>query len=89
MAFFFRPAAKQALRRASLILQRTGGLEAMASSTNKEGEPPQIVSFVKGDGHTLVMHRLRRMFDVVRTDPLLELAPATSNLLATIADLVL
>ena len=61
----------------------------MASSTNKEGEPPQIVSFVKGAGHTLVMHRLRRMFDMMPNDPLLELAPATSNLLATSADLVL
>ena len=47
------------------------------------------VSLVKGDAHELVQNRLRRLFGVMHKDPLLELGPATSNLLATVADLIL
>ena len=49
--FFERPEAKQALRRASLVFQLTGGLEAIASSKAKAGEPPRIVAMVKGEAH--------------------------------------
>ena len=72
-----------------MVLQLTGGMEAVTSAKAKEGEPPKIVSLVKGDAHELVQKRLRRLFGVMHKDPLLELGPATSNLLATTADLIL
>ena len=87
--FFSRPEAKQALRRASLVLQLTGGLEAMVSSKVKEGQPPKIVSFVKGEAHAMIADRLLRLFGAMPKDPLLELGPATSNILATAVDLIL
>ena len=87
--FFSMPEAKQALRRASLVLQLTGGLEAMASSKVKEGQPPKIVSFVKGEAHAMIANRLLRLFGAMHKDPSLELGPATSNILATAADLIL
>jgi hypothetical protein len=87
--FFCNPEAKQVLRRASLVLQLTGGLEALTASKPKEGQPPPIVSFAKGVAHDLVAKRLKRLFGVMSNDPLLEIGPATSNLLGTAADLVL
>ena len=87
--FFERPAAKQALRRASLVLQLTGGLEAITASKAKEGELPRIVALVKGEAHTLVVKRLQRLFAVMHKDPLLELGPAATNILGTAADLIL
>ena len=87
-SFFAKPAAKQALRRASLVLQLTGGLEALTASETREGQFPKIVDLVNGAGHDIVKRRLRRLLGVMPNDELLKLAPATSNLLATAADLI-
>ena len=89
--FFSNPAARQSLRRASLVLQLTGGLEALTAAEAKEGKPPQVVTFVNGYAHDLVEKRLRRLFGAMSnaSDPVLEIGPAVSNLLGTAADLVL
>ena len=87
--FFEKAEGKQALRRASLVLQLTGGLEAMTASKDKEGAQPKIVGMVKGEAHNLVVKRLQRLFGVLHNDPLLEVGPAVANLLGTAADLVL
>ena len=88
--FFSSPEAKQALRRASLVLQLTGGVEALSSAKVKEaGDPPRIVSFVRGEAHKLVDHRLRHLLITMHKDPLLKPAPALSVLVATSADLIL
>ena len=87
--FFDRPEGKQALRRASLVLQLTGGLEAMTASNDKEGAPPKIVAMVKGEARKLIVYRLQRLFGVLHKDPLLEVGPAVANILGTAADLLL
>ena len=49
--FFAQPAACQALRRDSLVLQLTGGIEAFMSRRPKEGEPPTAVAVQRGEAH--------------------------------------
>ena len=89
--FFSDPEAKQVLRRASLVLQLTGGLEAFtAAKPKQEGEgPPPVVAFLKGEAHALVEERLQRLFGLMSNDPLLQTGPAIGNLLGVAADLLL
>ena len=87
--FFEKAEGKQALRRASLVLQLTGGLEAMTAAKPKEGAQPKIVDIVKGAAHNLVVKRLQLLFCVLHNDELLEVGPAVANLLGTAADLIL
>ena len=47
------------------------------------------MDLVGGAAQDLIRDRLRRLVGVMPDDPLLELEPATSNLLATAADLIL
>ncbi len=85
--FFLNAEAMQALRRASLCLQLTGGVEAFMA-TKPEGDPP-VVALVNGDAHNLVVARLSRLMGALPLDPQLDLAPATGGLLACAADLIL
>ena len=89
LAFYRDPEAPQALRRASLVLQLTGVVEALTSSKPKEGEPPLAVALARGDGHRLVTDRMQYLFTHIQHDPVLEIGPAVTALLATAADLVL
>ena len=88
-AFFSLPGSKQLLRRASLVLQLTGGLEELTASKAEEGKPPPIVQFANGACHHLVSDRLQGLFSTMAKDPLLEIGPAITVLLGTAADLVL
>ena len=57
--FFRQEEAKQLVRRASLVLQLTGGLEASTASNPDEGQPPPILHFATGDAHSNLQFRLR------------------------------
>jgi hypothetical protein len=87
--FFSDPEASQVLRRAALVFQLTGGLEAFTAAKPKEGQPPPVVAFAKGEAQNIVEQRLRRLFASMHNDPLLQVGPATSNLLGVAADLIL
>ena len=86
--FFADPEAAQALRRSSLVLQLSGGVEALTASIPREGEEPVIVALVKGAAHDIVNSRLRRLFRAMPRDSELQLGPAVGVLLATAADLI-
>ena len=47
------------------------------------------MAFAKGEAHDLIEQRLRRLFILMSNDPLLQVGPATSNLLGVAADLIL
>ena len=79
---FFRDAsAMQALRRASLNLQLTGGVEALMASSGKDGEPPPVVRLVNGVVHAVVVERLRRLLTALHLDPSLDIGPATGGMM--------
>jgi len=86
--FFRTPAACQALRRASLVLQLTSSVETFMSAVPKEGEPPTIVAIQQGKAHDIVERRLQHLLGVLHCDPDLNLAAATGALLATAGDLI-
>lgn len=87
--FFAHVEAPQLLRRASLVLQLVGAVEAVASSKPNDGELPLAVSLAKGDWHDLVVERLQRLIGSIWKDPALAVGPAFSALLATAVDLIL
>jgi len=85
--FFGKPAACQALRRASLVLQLTAGIETFMSAKPKEGEPPVVVALQQGKAHEILDLRLQRIFGSMHYDPDLHIGAATSALLGTAGDL--
>ena len=89
-SFFNHAEAAQTLRRASLVLQLSGGVEALTArlTETEPGEEPVLVRLAKGAAHDLVVERLRRLFAALHHDPVLEPAAATCVLLLTAADLV-
>ena len=86
--FFADPNAGQLLRRSSLALQLSGGLEALTCKKPKQGERPTIVGLVEGAADDLVQTRLRRLFGAMPGDSTLELGPAMGVLLGAAADLL-
>ena len=86
--FFAHPEASQVLRRSSLILQLTGGVEALTATTPRAGEDPVLVSLVKGAVDDVVTTRLQRLFGAVHRDLVLDWGAAAGVLLATAADIV-
>ena len=88
-SFFKKWSASQALRRASLILQLTGGVEGFVSAEPKEGAPPTVAAILQGQAHAIVNERLQRLLGVMHHDPDLDLAAATGALLGTGMDLIL
>ena len=85
--FFRKPDRLQALRRASLSLQLTGGVDGVMAT--KEGDRPSAVKLCNFEVHELVEQRLARLLGTLCLDPELELSPATGGLLACAADLLL
>ena len=86
--FFSHPEAPQVLRRSSLVLQLTGGVEALTATKPLAGEDPVIVCMVKGAAQGVVGTRLQRLFAAMHLDPVLDYGAAASVLLTTVADLV-
>ena len=87
-SFFAKPSASQALRRASLILQLTGGIEAFMSRRPREGEPPTIVAIQKYKAHDIVDERLQHLLENMHYDTCLNLGAATTALFGTAGDLI-
>ena len=85
--FFRKSAIGQALRRDSLVLQLTSGVEAFMSAIPKDGEIPTLVAVQQGKAHEILNERLQRLLDVMHLDPDLNLSAATGALLGTAADL--
>ena len=85
--FFGRPAAAQALRRASLVLQLTAGVEAFMSAQPQAGDPPTVVALQQGKAHEVLESRLQHLLKVLHYDPDLNVAAATGALVGTAADL--
>ena len=74
--FFSHLEAPHELRRASLVLQLTGGVEALTAARRTgtaHGDEPVIVSLVKGRALDIVVARLRRILGAMHLDPTLEL----------------
>ena len=86
--FFSHAEAAQTLRRASLALQLSGGVEALTARRTVHSEEPMIVRLSKGAAQDLVVQRLRRLFAALHQGPVLDSAAATCVLLLTAADLV-
>ena len=59
--FFCKSASGQALRRASLVLQLTSGVEAFMSTNPKDGEIPTLVALQQGKAHDILNKRLQRL----------------------------
>ena len=74
--FFAHPQAFQELRRASLVLQLTGGVEALTCRVPQDGELPVFVALAKGSAHDVVSQRLQRLLSVMK-DCRLDLGSAT------------
>ena len=85
--FFCKSAVGQALRRDSLVLQLTSGVEAFMSTIPKDGEIPTLVALQQGKAHDILNKRLQRLLDVMHLDPDLNLSAATGALLGTVGDL--
>jgi len=83
--FFADGRCMQALRRASLVLQLTGGVESMMATKNV----PSVVRIVNGEAHGSISDRLGHLLGVMHRDPNLELGPATGGLLATACEITL
>ncbi len=86
---FASAAGLQALRRASLCLQLTGGVEAVLAAKPCSDHPPPVVGVANGVVHELVATRLSRLLGALPNDPVLDLGSATGGLLATAVDLLL
>ena len=86
--FFSHAEAAQTLRRASLVLQLSGGVEALTARHTVHGDEPMVVRLAKGAAHDVVVERLRRLFAALHQGSVLDLAAATCVLLLTAADLV-
>ena len=87
-SFFAKPSACQALCRASLVLQLTGGIEAFMSRRPKQGEPPTIVLIQKYKAHEILDERLQHLLENMHYDTCLNLGAATTALFGTAADLI-
>jgi len=88
-SFFSHPEAGQELRRASMVLQLTGGVEAVTARVPKAGELPVLVSLAQGSAHKVVSERLQRLLSVMYKDPRLNVGPAASSLIGTAVDVIL
>ena len=86
--FFKDHAGLQALRRASLAFQLTGGVEGFMARKSR-GDVPAVVALVKGEVHQIVIQRLQRIIGALHLDPHLDLAAALGVLLACASDLLL
>lgn len=86
--FLSHPEAPQVLRRASLVLQLSGGVEALAATKPLPGEEPVAVSLVEGAAQAIVVTRLRRLMGAMHLGPALELGSAACVLLAAAVDLL-
>ena len=86
--FYSKPEASQAMRRTSLVLQLTGGVEALMSATPKDGGAPTIVRLNRREGIDLVNDRLHAILENMHCDPVLGAGAATGALLATARDLL-
>ena len=71
-----------------MVLQLTGGVEALTARRTVHGEDPMIVMLARGAAHDLVVKRLRRWLAALHQGLVLEPAAATCVLLLTVADLV-
>jgi len=91
LRFFADPHADQAVRRASLVLQITGGVEACLSRNPKSatGEVPTAVLLVKQEVHAIVASRLARILCELHRDPALDHRTATGVLFSVSADIIL
>jgi hypothetical protein len=85
--FFSHAEAPQELRRASLVLQMTGGVEALTARKPRSGAEPVMVSLVKGAAQEIVVTRLRRLLGAMHLDDTLEPGAAACVLLLTAADM--
>ena len=86
--FFSHVEAPQELRRASLVLQMTGGVEALTARKPRSGEEPVMVSLVKGAAQNIGVTRLRRILGAMHLDQTLEPGAAACVLLLTSDDLI-
>ena len=86
--FFSHLEAPQELRRASLVLQLTGGVAALTAKHATSTGEPVMVSLVKGAAQDIVVTRLRRIFGAMHLDQALEPGAAACVLLLTASDLV-
>ena len=87
--FFADPNADQAVRRSSLVLQITGGVEARMSKNPSEDEVPTAVAIVAMEVHAIVKRRLARILCELHRDPTLDHATATGVLLGVSAHAIL
>ena len=86
--FFKNKESTQIVRRCCLAFQLTGGMEATVSEIHRPDKIPPMVKLVKGEVAEEVQDRLRRLLEIMaECDPELDLAPATSTLLAVAIDL--
>jgi len=86
-SFFGHPRAPQELRRASLVMQLSGGVEALTARNVKDGEDPVLVSLNKGAAHDVVSSRLEHILGLLHHDGSLELGATASSLLGTAIDI--
>ena len=91
--FFANDDSMQALRRASLVLQLTGGVEAIMASKPKAGEPPPVVRIVgdginPGEAHQSVSNRFAHILSTMHLDKHLSLGPATGVVFAAAFDIL-
>ena len=79
--WFKKPAARQALRRDSLVLQLTSALEIFVSTNPKEGDPPIVVVIHQRKAHELLNELLQHLLEILHYDPDLNLAAATDTIM--------
>ena len=71
-----------------MVLQLSGGVEALTCARPKEGELPTIASLAAGAAHAVVAQRLRQLFCSMWKDADLDVGPAVGALLGTAVDLL-
>ena len=80
--------APHELRRASLVLQITGGVEALTAKHATSTGEPVMVSLVKGAAQDIVVTRLRRILGAMNLDQALEPGAAACVLLLADSELI-
>ncbi|CAK0870746.1 unnamed protein product [Prorocentrum cordatum] len=76
------------LRRASMVLQLTGGVEALTCAEPKPGALPTVVVLAKGAAHEVVNERLQRLLSTMCKDQELDAGAAAGVLFGTAVDLI-